>query len=168
MCFYQETRYISKMKINIKVLSEDNVREIFSWRYTEPYSIYNMPSMAEAINNKYAILQQEIREKDFFGLYLDDCFIGYFHLYMPSERKVMLGVGLSPEFCGHGYGELCMVKIIEYIKNNFLYKSIILVVRSFNSRAIKCYQRVGFIKTDSYEKEVGEEKVEYYKMEMQL
>ena len=155
-------------EIYIDYLSDDNVEEIFSWKYPQPYDVYNMPSIAKARANEHKLLKKEQRDREFFGLYFKKCFIGYFHLYMPFEKSIMLGIGLSPAYCGLGYGLYSLMKIVEYVKINHSYESIVLVVRDFNYRVIKCYEKVGFVKIGYCEEWVNDKKVRYQKMELQL
>ena len=61
-----------------------------------------------------------------------------------------MGLGIKPELCGHGLGKTFLTFILnsQELKN----KLIELEVRTFNKRAIKSYQNVGFIIIKKIEK----------------
>lgn len=131
------------MEIKIKNLKKEQVRCIFDWNYQGEYKVYNMPSMDLAIRNNIGIVNDDKRDKEFFSLYENNDFIGYIRL-IDLEDIISFGIGLKPNYCGKGYSNKVMPKILEYIKDNYNGKEIRLIVRSFNKRAIKVYYRYGF------------------------
>ncbi|WXR60453.1 GNAT family N-acetyltransferase [Peptostreptococcaceae bacterium AGR-M142] len=131
------------MEIKIKNLKKEQVRSIFDWNYQGEYKVYNMPSMDLAIRNNIGIVNDDKRDKEFFSLYENNDFIGYIRL-IDLEDIISFGIGLKPNYCGKGYSNKVMPKILEYIKDNYNGKEIRLIVRSFNKRAIKVYDKYGF------------------------
>lgn len=131
------------MEIKIKNLKKEQVRSIFDWNYQGEYKVYNMPSMDLAIRNNIGIVDKKRRQKEFFSLYENNDFIGYIRL-IDLEGIISFGIGLEPNYCGKGYSNKVMPKILEYINNNYDAKEIRLIVRSFNKRAIKVYDKYGF------------------------
>lgn len=69
------------------------------------------------------------------------------------RRKRFLSLGLLPALCGMGKGPGIMEQILAYAEKageTALYME----VRSFNQRAIRCYQKVGFVEVDQYDKTI--------------
>lgn len=152
----------------IKTLQEQEVREIFTWNYPGEYSVYNLPSWETAKKENYGILQSYKRENEFFSLYFQQKFTGYFHLYQPDRDRVRLGIGLAPEYCGLGYGKICYRKVAEFVKMNYGFRFLEVEIRAFNRRAVRCCEKVGFIHEGTVKKNVGAKEVIYYKMALSL
>jgi RimJ/RimL family protein N-acetyltransferase len=62
-----------------------------------------------------------------------------------ENGAIYLGIGLAPEYCGRGIGKEILKEGIRIAKERFGECIIELQVRSWNKRAIKCYESVGFI-----------------------
>ena len=69
--------------------------------------------------------------------------VGYINL-KEKESDVVLGVGVHPDMCGKGYGQTIVKLAIELSKVVFGEKPIYMEVRSWNTRAVKCYEKAGF------------------------
>ena len=120
--------------MEIREINLSDIQVIFSWRYPEPYTKYNMPSMQEAITKGYAILDP-VKQKVFHTLYLKDNCIGYFRTYEIKD-KTYLGIGLAPSYCGKGVGKQALHEILSYYAKEL--KQLYLEVDIHNIRAICC------------------------------
>lgn len=140
------------MNLKLGTLTENVAKEICSWRYSNEYSIYNYPSWNKIAAEKWAITIEEKRKKEFNTL-LDGSnnLCGYIRL-VNKDNYILLGLGLKPDLCGQDLGNDAMNLIIEHCRNKYNDKKIILEVRSFNKRAIKCYEKAGFHVIDTYKK----------------
>lgn len=139
------------MKMYIRNLTEEDVRQICTWRYVGDYTVYNYPEWETIVEQNWGLAQELIRQKEFFAVVNEkDELIGHFRL-KEQEEIIYLGVGLAPELCGHGYGAAVLELIIKESKERYPDKRLALEVRSFNHRAIKCYQKAGFRWADIYE-----------------
>ena len=78
---------------------------------------------------------------------------------------VFLGVGLKPSLCGQGLGRTLMEIVKQQCEKKYPGKKIVLEVRSFNERAIKCYRRAGFSVVDTYSKDTTLGYGEFLRME---
>lgn len=134
----------------LKYMTEESAKKICSWEYFDEYSIYNVGGWENAVINKWAIANDQLRKEQFRVIYDNNELLGYFRFRVES-KKIILGLGLNPKKCGKGYGK----KFMEFILNSKELdgKLIELEVRQFNKRAIKCYQSVGFQIIDQKEKE---------------
>lgn len=103
---------------------------------------------------KWAITIPEKRAEEFRVVKEDTRVVAYFRLFAAQPcRKRFLSLGLLPALCGMGKGPGIMEQILAYAEKageTALYME----VRSFNQRAIRCYQKVGFVEVDQYDKTI--------------
>ncbi|MFR3072563.1 MAG: GNAT family N-acetyltransferase [Paeniclostridium sp.] len=123
--------------------TEELAKEITTWRYEGEYEIYNLPSWDEIINKQISLCKKEKR-KNFIG-YLNEekNLIGFVNLVDEGD-SVFLGIGVKPEYCGVGIGKQIIKMALDECSKRYESKPIILEVRSWNKRAIKCYESQGF------------------------
>ena len=57
---------------------------------------------------------------------------------------VEVGIGLRPDLVGRGLGEACMRAQLEYARSQWRPRLFRLYVASWNARAIRLYERLGF------------------------
>lgn len=67
---------------------------------------------------------------------------------MPDGR-IYFGIGLKPEYCGKKMGNYFTKDSLEDIKKRFPNSKIYLEIRSWNKRALKSAENIGFITTDT-------------------
>ena len=84
------------------------------------------------------------RKAEFKSVYMNNLFIGFFRLHFRGGR-LYLSLGLCPEYCGKGYGNKLIELVKAYAKKHFPENDLYLTVRDFNIRAIKAYQKSGFV-----------------------
>ena len=74
---------------------------------------------------------------------------GFINIMKRADR-VELGLGIKPEFCGRHLGHDFVLLAVDEAKRAYPGESIVLKVRPFNKRAIKCYLNSGFELTETY------------------
>lgn len=136
------------MNIKIERFSEEDAKSICLWRYKDQYSVYNLPEWNISKVKNLGITNSNLRNKQFKSLYNNDTLIGYFRI-IEKENFLSLGIGLNPKYCGLGLSNIIIPKIIEFAKIKYQKKIIRLIVRDFNQRAIKAYEKFGF-KSEGY------------------
>ena len=128
----------------LRIMSEDEAKEICAWEYEEEYSVYNYSGWDKCRDEDWAITIKESREREFFSAFdEEDSLVGYIRLSI-AQDLIMLGIGLNPEKCGQGLGKAIIE--VGLLKSNEIYigKKVILMVKEFNERAKKCYIKSGF------------------------
>lgn len=153
------------MKLRVSDLTETQAKEICSWKYNDEYSIYDYPEWDKILKENWGITVEEKRKKEFNAI-VDDCnnLCGYIRLVDENEH-VSIGIGLKPSLCGQGLGSTIMEIIKQQCAAKYGGKKIILEVRSFNERAIRCYKKAGFNVSDIYKKDTPLGFGEFVKME---
>lgn len=127
----------------VSQLTEIQAKEICNWRYSDIYSVYNFPSWEECKQRKWSLTDETKRQNAYFGVSLDGTFMAFFHI-MDKGDHIELGVGMKPEYCGQHNGRMLMELALAKIETLHYGKPVQLQVRTFNSRAIRCYENVGF------------------------
>lgn len=90
--------------------------------------------------------------------------IGFFVVNDSIPKVLDYGLGMKPELTGHGNGKIFIKKTIQYILENYDVETIILSVALFNERAIKCYEKCGFIKEKEFTMETNGSQYRFVKM----
>ncbi|MPQ43117.1 GNAT family N-acetyltransferase [Clostridium tarantellae] len=153
--------------MNLKVvnLTENYAEEICKWKYEGEYCVYNYPAWSDILKDNWAITIQEKREQEFLALVDDYNFLcGYIRL-ISKKDYVIVALGLKPSLCGQGLGKTIMYIIKKICMKIYSNQKILLEVRSFNKRAIKCYEKAGFKIIEVFEKNICGERVNLVKMQ---
>ena len=153
------------MDLRLEILIEDRARQICSWKYEGIYSIYNFPDWDTLIKQKWEITQEEKRRNEFTAVIDESNNLCGYIKFVENKEFVLVGLGLKPSSCGQGLGNVLMEVLKSECKKRCGSKKIALEVRSFNKRAIKCYERAGFEITDVYQKDTLIGSDEFIKME---
>lgn len=123
-------------------MTPEAVKEICSWNYPPPYDAYNYMSFNEAIKNKSPLLN-EASADNYLCFWDNGVLVAYLGIFQKGE-SVFLGIGLAPDYCSKGLGKEYLNYGINIAKTRFPNKEIWVQVRSWNIRAIRCYENCGF------------------------
>lgn len=160
------------MNYLIKEMSKDYAMDISTWTYKEPYNIYNGDKSEEFIN--------ELLDGSYFSVIDEkDCLVGFYCFgiaaQVPAGKEyhvyddigfVDIGLGMRPDLCGNGQGFDFLIKGLEFAKNRFSTKKFRLTVASFNKRAIRLYEKLGFTKTVTFERKILDNSLTFLVMEI--
>jgi RimJ/RimL family protein N-acetyltransferase len=141
------------MKLHIAPLSKADARAVCAWRYEGEYAAYHFPDWETVVAQRWGIADEETRHREFYSLRNDVGELTGFFRLQEQEGCVLVSLGLAPEHCGHGLGKAAMALIVEEATRKAPDKRPELEVRTFNKRAIRCYERCGFVAVDTYYKE---------------
>jgi len=123
-----------------------------TWKYDGIYSFYDQTNDLE----DYEILTDpKKRINPHFSCFFENELIGFYFIELKENKTIVLDLGLKPEFTGRGFGENFIKSILDHIFLNHKIEEIILNVAEFNKRAIKVYERVGFVKIENYLQKVN-------------
>lgn len=150
-------------KLTHGLLTEKEKRQICDWHYAGDYGIYDLPSYEEMKDRSMGFLNPE-REGNFRGFWEGDSLVGYVNM-REEEKEVFIGIGVAPELCGQGYGGEILKEAFCIAGKRYPGKPLYLLVRSWNKRAIRCYEKAGFvIAGDTLEKETPAGGESFYRM----
>jgi [ribosomal protein S18]-alanine N-acetyltransferase len=146
-----------KMQFVFSLMDEVAARAIQAWRYKGAYATYNIGSddgakaaaeMAELLDRRsphYAVRDEQgelvgffsvgtsalIEESNEPGIYLED-------------RTIAIGLGMRPDATGKGIGLAFVQACLDFARQEFAPEHFRLYVLTWNERAIRVYERVGF------------------------
>jgi [ribosomal protein S18]-alanine N-acetyltransferase len=137
-----------------KEMIRSYAQNILTWSYEPPYDLYNNDdseeSMNELLNGSYVAVVNE-----------NDQLVGFYctgvSSHVPAGNKygaydipmLDVGIGLRPELTGQGNGASFFSWVLETIQKSG--EPIRLTVGTFNTRAIKLYEKLGFKKHLEFE-----------------
>lgn len=150
-------------RLDMQPLTDDHKREICGWRYSDEYVVYNLPPYEEMVERRMGFLNPE-HAANFHAFAVNGELIGYVNL-CEEASGVFIGIGVHPDHCGKGFGRRMLKAAVHYACARYPGKCPYLEVRTWNERAIRCYQRAGFrIVTEPYAKITGAGRGMFYKM----
>ncbi len=129
--------------ITYHIMTEDEKETVAAWTYFGDYAIYNMPSYQEQ-KEKCIALKNPSCINNYYSYYDGDKLIGFTNI-LEEKHEVFLGIGVVPDACGHGYGQKIIRLAQQISKKLYGSKPMYLEVRTWNKRAIACYEKSGFV-----------------------
>ncbi|WP_346947845.1 GNAT family N-acetyltransferase [Clostridium sp.] len=133
-----------------------------SWRYENPYNIYDL-YLNDYLGDRYSWgIEQFVLEEN-------DNIIAYVSCQIIKE-DMWVGWSLRPDLCGNRIGKDFVKKCINelIILKKHYKKDIFLKVISWNTRAIKAYEKSGFIYYDKLIRFENSKPAEYCIMKMNI
>lgn len=149
--------------LELKQMKIKEAQLICEWKYPKEYSIYDMPSYS-LMESKGIALAKPKNLKNYYVFYDGDTLIGFINL-LNEEKLVFLGIGVAPVHCSRGYGQQTLKQAIELSSELYGDKKIYLEVRTWNKRAVRCYEKAGFTIINTFQQETYAGKGEFYRME---
>ena len=141
--------------------TESEKYKICNWKYEGEYAIYNSTPYEE---QKKAGRGFANPKNNFFSFCDGDELIGYINL-IEEESEVFFGIGANPAFCNLGYGQKMAHAANEIARELFGTKPLYLEVRTWNKRAVKCYEKAGFhIDGESFTQKTAIGEGSFYRM----
>ncbi len=120
--------------------TEEEKRAICEWKYQDEYAIYNRPPYEEQAAAKRGFANPV---NCFYSFRDGKKLIGYINL-VEKETEVFFGIGVKPDCCNQGYGQAITKMACGLSHRLYPGKPLYLEVRTWNTRAVKCYEKAGF------------------------
>lgn len=112
---------------------------ITAWEYEGEYAIYNATPYAEQKKKGFGFANPL---NHFYSFYAGEELVGFINLY-EEETEVFFSIGVAPAHCGKGYGRQMTEIACTLSRRLFPGKPLYLEVRTWNTRAVRCYQKAG-------------------------
>jgi ribosomal-protein-alanine N-acetyltransferase len=128
----------------IRPMTERDARAIAEWRYPGEYAFYD----ADADPRDLAELLDATRwGREYFAADGEDGALAGFWVVKPRGAFKEIGLGLRPDLTGRGLGSAFLDAGLAFVAPG----PYALHVVAFNARAIKVYERAGFVAVERYE-----------------
>jgi RimJ/RimL family protein N-acetyltransferase len=138
-------------------MDAQDAREITTWRYEGPYSVYNWETgddPAEMLDRRsphYSVRDEQGELVGFFAYGSSAQVWGSDEPYLYSEGKtITVGLGMRPNLTGRGWGLAFVQAGLDFARQEFAPEQFRLYVLTFNERAIRVYERAGFERKGIY------------------
>ncbi len=143
--------------------TESEKKIISCWKYDGDYAIYNNIPYEEQISNRSGFGNPF---NNYYSFYDGISLVGYINL-REKGSEVTLGVGVHPYMCSKGYGQTIVKIACELSKSLFPDNPVYMEVRTWNARAIRCYEKSGFhVEGEPYDKVTPIGKGLFYRMQL--
>jgi RimJ/RimL family protein N-acetyltransferase len=107
--------------------------EVFGWRYEPPYDFYDPAADPPEHPERWQVIAGDDGRAEAF-----------WEFTLPEEGVVEIGIGLRPDLCGRGLGERYLQAELDYAREHWQPQTFRLYVATWNERAIRLYERLGF------------------------
>jgi ribosomal-protein-alanine N-acetyltransferase len=152
------------MKYVFTSMDEKHANVVSKWHYDGVYSFYDMAADEDDLR----ILMDASNWRDTIKAVLneDDELVGWAAFYT-ENNEFWLSLGLRPDLTGRGLGTEFVSECVNYaISHDKLTRGTIkLAVALFNQRAVKVYQRAGFVETNRTIRDTHIGRVDFVEME---
>ena len=156
------------MKYKFVPMNKEYSHEIsYNWKYSEGYSFYDMTADEEDLNS---FLNEENWDYHYYGVLNEESeLIGFYSFYFENEI-MWLGFGLKPGLTGIGLGHEFVISGMKFAvkKSNYKKNYVMLAVASFNKRAIRLYNNIGFQTVEEYMQKTNGGEFQFVKMKKYL
>ncbi|MBW7455479.1 GNAT family N-acetyltransferase [Paenibacillus sepulcri] len=143
-------RTANNSSFTVTALSPQQAEELCSWRYEPPFDFYNWSSWEVMLQLGLEFGDPEIREKQYCAVVDADGELIGFIQFFPLLGVTRIGLGMRPDLCGHGLGLQFLQTIIAEGISRAPEDILDLEVHVWNLRAIRTYEKAGFVITDTY------------------
>ena len=140
-------------------MDQASARAVLSWRYEEPYALYNTPpdrmeagvqALLDPRNAYHAITNGR-------GDLVGYCCIGP-DAQVPggdyNAEALDVGMGLRPDLTGQGHGPTYVDAVLDFARRTFAPAAFRVTVAEFNARALRVWQEAGFCAVQTFQREL--------------
>lgn len=128
--------------MEVRPLTLQDRQMICGWHYLGRYAVYDLPSWEEMTRQQMGFADPA-KAPNYYGFWEENALVGYVNL-RPEDAGVFVGIGVEPARCGQGLGRRMLRQAVQMAERRWPDKKPYLIVRTWNRRAVRCYQAAGF------------------------
>ncbi|HEX7056834.1 MAG TPA: GNAT family protein [Bacilli bacterium] len=141
------------MDFQLAAMTEEAAKTICSWSYEPPYDIYSFSPWETLAAENRELADPRIRKSQYCAVVNEHRELCGFAQFFPLAGWLRLGLGMRPDLCGKGLGASFVRAILaEAHKRKAPADQIDLEVLPWNERAIRVYEKCGFVLEQQYER----------------
>lgn len=146
---------IKGKRVIIAPLKVEDVYCMREWGYHEDSLLmdYNFPPMNDSELHGWYNIKTFGRSKEYYGVTnREGKLVGYMGIknIKKIKKEATLGIVFDPNHINKGYGTEAITTYLNYYFNEMKMKTLLLEVAKFNKRALRCYEKSGFVVIDVY------------------
>jgi [ribosomal protein S18]-alanine N-acetyltransferase len=145
-------------------MTQAEAEQTATWHYPGEYAFYDAGSSPESMRELLDPAQRGDEYRSARGP--DGALEGFVQLSPAPGGATEIGLGLRPDLTGRGLGAAFTAAAIELARAQGAGR-IVLAVAAFNRRAIRVYERAGFVETGRHVRRLGGRDWEFADMELQ-
>jgi RimJ/RimL family protein N-acetyltransferase len=139
-------------------MDETSARAVLSWRYEEPYTLYNTDP-DEVEENVQALLDPR---NAYYTLTNEEGEIEAYCCFGPDARvpggdysleALDLGMSVRPDLTGQGRGHTYVSALLNFARRTFAPAAFRVTVAKFNKRALRVWEKAGFRPMQTFRRE---------------
>lgn len=152
------------MEFRLQPMKSLEAQAIAEWHYPERYTFYDMASDPDDLAEFLDVSNWPF---DAYYSVFDETadLIGFFE-FTRDGSAIAIGLGMRPDITGRGVGFDFVRSGLLFAANRFKPRQFQLSVATFNARAIKVYERLGFTRTKLFVNETNGGLHEFLQMTM--
>jgi ribosomal-protein-alanine N-acetyltransferase len=140
---------------------------VSNWHYDDIYSFYDMAADEDGLR---IFMDTENWQNTIRAVLNENQELAGWASFHSGNGEFWLSSGLRPDLIGRRLGKGFILACVRHAisKYQLVKRSIKLAVALFNQRAIKVYQRAGFVETNKVSRDTHIGQVEFIEMEKQI
>ena len=143
-------------------MTQGEAEEIAGWHYPGEYAFYDADFIPEGMGE---LLDPAQRRDEYHAARNADGELEGFAQLEPVAGATEIGLGLRPDLTGRGLGQAFTGAVIDLARAHGAGR-ITLAVAAFNARAIRVYERCGFVETGRHTRRLGGRDWDFVDMEL--
>ena len=144
-------------------MSQVDAEQIARWHYPEPFDFYDASADADDLAE---LLSADLRGDAYVSVEDDAGDLAGFFQFKRRPDAIEIGLGLHPARTGRGLGSAFLDAGLREARSRFGPTRFVLAVAVFNTRAIKVYERAGFVPTRVYTHSTNGGEWQFVEMEL--
>src|SRR3954447_5097144 len=134
------------MTLRLSPMNAREASEIADWHYEPPYSFYDWTADSDDLA---LLLDEHTRAGRFFSVHDDRRLVGFFE-FKAAGDEIEVGLGLHPDLTARALGQDFLESGLDSARQSLRATRFRLSVAAFNTRAIRVYERCGFVRVRAY------------------
>ena len=148
------------MQFRFELMNETYAQAIANWHYEGIYAFYDMDQDEQDLEE---LLSPERWTDHYHAVLYEDRLAGFF-CFEKEDDAVVIGLGLRPDCTGKGLGQAFVEAGLEFARQKYNPAEFRLSVATFNQRAIRLYEKIGFEPTGTFMNETNGGQYEFLRM----
>lgn len=136
-------------RIRLKRLELDDIKKMMNWGINQEdlFDDYNFPHMSDAEQNMWFARKNQHGKRCYCIFNKTNRLIGYIALRKLNylDKSGEIGIVMDPDYHNMNYGTEAITLFLIWFFRDFKFNKLNLTVAAYNKRALRCYEKIGFV-----------------------